>query len=158
MQFKSWARQDLEHLSIQKSQEFINLKLLSGWTVQQLETNKISYPVSEFIVSRWMREAGFKYEVHKKSYYIDRHEDEDAVSNRKTYIDDFFESKKLEHCWLQLTRRKYIEMKLIGDLNMVKKEKDAKKENHTLVEDIDTKVKEYLETQRTFFYKSEDGV
>ena len=52
MQFKSWARQDLEHLNIHKSREFINLKLLSDWTVQQLETNKILYPVSEFIVSR----------------------------------------------------------------------------------------------------------
>ena len=68
-----------------------------------------------------MREAGFKYEVHKKSYYVDRHEDENVVSNRKTYIVDFFESGKLEHCWLQLMRRKYMVMKIMGDLDMVRK-------------------------------------
>ena len=29
---------------------------------------------------------GFKYEKHKKSYYVDRHEDEDVVSDRKAYL------------------------------------------------------------------------
>ena len=90
MQLKSWARQDLEHLSIRKAQNFVNLNLLSDWTAQQLETNKISYPVSEYVVARWMKEAGFSYEVHKKSYYVDRHKDEDVVSNRKAYLINFF--------------------------------------------------------------------
>ena len=84
VQFKSWARQDLEHLSIKKSQDFINEKLLSKWSAEQLLTNKISFPVSEYIVSRWMKEAGFKYEKYKKCYYVDRHEDDDVVSDRKT--------------------------------------------------------------------------
>ena len=44
-------------------------------------------------------------------------------------------------------------MKITGDLDMVKKEKSTEKEheNHTLVDAIDTKVNDYLETQRTFF-------
>ena len=54
-QFKSWARIDLEHLSVQKSQDFINTKLLADWTAHQLCVNIISYPVAEFIVTRWMR-------------------------------------------------------------------------------------------------------
>jgi len=160
MQFKSWARQDLEHLNIHKSREFINLKLLSDWTVQQLETNKISYPVSEFIVSRWMREAGFRYAVHKKSYYVDRHEDEDVVSDRKTYLVNFFDAEKYEHCWMQLPRRKYIAMKMNGTLRTVqiKQEKDRKQMKPSLIDDISTKVDEYVEKQRIHFYKSEDNV
>jgi hypothetical protein len=35
-----------------------------------------------------MREAGFSYEAHKKSYYIDRHEDDDVVANRHVYINE----------------------------------------------------------------------
>jgi len=44
MQFKTWARQDLEHFSIKKSHEFINNTLLASWTAQQLQINKISPP------------------------------------------------------------------------------------------------------------------
>ena len=82
-QFKSWARNDLEYLTVKKAWEFINLKLLKNWTAQQLEINRISYHVSEYITSRWMKEVGFKYELYKKSYYVDRHEDEDVVSDCK---------------------------------------------------------------------------
>ena len=81
MQFKTWARQDLEHLSIKKSHEFVNNTLLASWTAQQLQINKISFPVSEHIVGRWMKETGFKYEQHKKSYYVDRHEDPDVIQD-----------------------------------------------------------------------------
>ena len=105
VQFKSWARQDLEHLNIKKAQDFVNTKLLNTWTVQQLDTEEISYLVSEYIVSRWMKEAGFKYEIHKKTYYVDRHEDEDVVEYRTTYIDDFFKSEVYEHCWIQLSKK-----------------------------------------------------
>ena len=63
-QFKSWAQMNIEHLSVQKSQDFINTKLLADWTVHQLCVNRISYPVTEFIVARWMRQAGFRYEKH----------------------------------------------------------------------------------------------
>ena len=66
VQFKSWARVDLEHLTIHKVQDFINNKLLCDWTTQQLRVNKISYPVSIYIVSRWMKEAGFRYKAQKK--------------------------------------------------------------------------------------------
>jgi len=44
MQVKSWARQDLEHINIQKSVAFINSKLLRIWTAHQLKVNKNSYP------------------------------------------------------------------------------------------------------------------
>ena len=108
MQFKSWARQDLEHLNVKKAEEFINTKLLNDWSVQQLRANKISYPVTEFVAARWMREIGFKYEKHKKCYYVDRHEDEDVVDDRKTYLSKFFKNEIYEHCWVQLTKSEYL--------------------------------------------------
>jgi hypothetical protein len=83
VQLKSWARADIEHLTIQKAARFVNEELLSDWTADQFRSNRIQYPVSEHIISHWMREASFLYEAHKKSYcYIDRHEDEDTVADR----------------------------------------------------------------------------
>ena len=64
VQSKSWARQDIEHLNVQKEKDFISTKLLSTWSVEQLRINKIAYPVSDYICTRWMKEAGFKYERH----------------------------------------------------------------------------------------------
>ena len=90
MQLKIWVRQDLEHLNMKKIYEFINKKLLSNWSNEQLCNDKIWYPVSNFIVSRWMKEAGFKYEANKKWYYVDRHKYEDVVSDRVTYLDLLF--------------------------------------------------------------------
>jgi hypothetical protein len=35
-----------------------------------LHTSKIKYPISQNIAARWMRESGFCYCGHKKSYYV----------------------------------------------------------------------------------------
>ena len=37
MQFKMWARSDMEHLNIMKAQEFIINNLVSKWTVSKLK-------------------------------------------------------------------------------------------------------------------------
>lgn len=122
-QFKRWTRQDLEHLTIKKCTEFINQKLLNNWTTQQLENNKISHPVSEYICSRWMKEVGYRYEKHKKSYYVDRHEDDDVVRDRKTYIGDFFRDEIFEHCWVQIPKWKYNSLKLTNKIRAVEVKK-----------------------------------
>ena len=42
VQFKAWARSDLEHLTIKKSTEWTNKKLLAGWTMENLKAMNIS--------------------------------------------------------------------------------------------------------------------
>lgn len=65
IQLKSWAHQDLEHLTMKKLSTFTNDVLLSDWSAAQLNICKISFPVSKNIVARWLVEAGFKYTLHK---------------------------------------------------------------------------------------------
>lgn len=104
LQFKSWACVDIGHLSIQKAQEFVNDKLMSSWVVLQLKQNMISYPVSARVVLQWMKEAGFCYKKHQKSYYVDQHEDTDVVADQKLYIAEFFDDEIYEHCWNEIPR------------------------------------------------------
>ncbi len=60
-----------------------------------------------------MREAGFCYCSHKKSYYVDRHEDTDVVESRNEYVAvSCFEEELYEHCWVQLTEPNYLKTKL----------------------------------------------
>lgn len=65
---------------------FLNEKSLSKWNTAQLLINKIAFPVREHIVSRWMKESGIKYEQYKKCYYVDRHKDDDVMSDCKLKI------------------------------------------------------------------------
>lgn len=83
----------MEHLSAKNSQDFINTKLLDSWTAQKFHTNKIFYPVSEYIVPRWMKGVDFKYKKREKSYYVDRHKDEDVVSDHTAYLQRFSRNK-----------------------------------------------------------------
>jgi hypothetical protein len=82
VQFKSWARSDLETMTVKRAQTWVNQTLLRDWSAQDLNNSKILYPVSMNMAARWMLEAGFKYERHKKSYYVDRHEDTDVLADR----------------------------------------------------------------------------
>ena len=122
IQFKSWAKSDLENLTIEKATNWINNNFLNEWTAKELTNYKISYPVSKHIVASWMKEAGFHYAGYKKSYYVDRHEDPDVVIDREKYILRCFEDELYEACWIQMpykdylrTQRKRIQNKCIDD-------------------------------------------
>ena len=143
VQLKGWARKDIEHLTIKKAGAFINYKLLSDWSASQLSTYKISYPVSDKVVSRWLNEAGFKYTIHKKCYYVDIHEDDDVVADRNTYLKELFTNEILEHCWIQMPRWKL-------DHYKYNKEWDLKGS------DITTKMSRYIEKHRVHFYDEKD--
>ena len=86
IQFKSWARCDLENLTIKRAAEWVNNKVLAEWTVQDMLSHNIAVAVKLNDVSRWMREAGFKYVAYKKSYYVDRHEAADVIADRNKYL------------------------------------------------------------------------
>ena len=91
VQFKSWARSELETLTVNKAQAWVNKSLLKDWSAKDLDNLKIRYPVSCNIVARWMLEAGFIYERHKKLYYLDPHKDTDVLADQNKYITEFFE-------------------------------------------------------------------
>ena len=67
-----------------------------------------------------MKEACFRYETHKKIYYVDRHEDSDVVSNRISYHDAFFTDEIYEHCWIQITKQKYDSLKQTKGFHIIK--------------------------------------
>ena len=112
MQFKIWSRQDPNPLSVKHSHEFNNLTLLADCIAKQLKNYKTSFPVSEHIVLRWTKESGFRYEKHKKSYYVDRHKDPYVVHDRNTYLITFLSKNIYDHCWVQMTKEKYLKATL----------------------------------------------
>ena len=94
-----------------------------------------------------------KYEKHKKSYSVDRHEDEDVVSDRKTYVQKFFADEIFEHCWIQMTKVKYLALTFNEQIHRI----HIKKERCGDLPDISTKINDYIETKRTHFYTLSEG-
>ena len=99
-----------------------------------------------------MKEAGFKYEKHKKSYYVDRHEDDDVVSDRKTYLQHFFENEIYEHCWIQISKYNYLSLKYRNELRTF----NVKQKDGNTPDDVVQKMNFYIEKHRTHFYRKED--
>jgi hypothetical protein len=157
VQFKSWARSDLETMTVKRAQTWVNQTLLRDWSAQDLNNSKILYPVSMNIAARWMLEAGFKYERHKKSYYVDRHEDTDVLADRNKYIAEFFEEELLEHCWIQLSKRVYLKNKHSKSLSALKMKTTIKQETKAKdTTDVSAAVTKYLDT-KAYHFRNEDG-
>jgi hypothetical protein len=163
LQFKLWARSDLEHLTVGKAAIWVNEELLNDWTTQQLRNYQISYPVSNYVVGRWMREAGFRYAGHKKSYYVDRHEDDDVVEDRNRYVVVFQDEELYEHCWVQLPKAVHLKhkSKRKKERNFVKKEGRVKQEGKvpkikSEPLDASSEIAAYLETKE-HHYTNDEG-
>ena len=105
------------------------------------------------IVSRWMKEAGFRYAKHKKCYYVDRHEDKDVIEDRVTYVKNFFKHEINEHCWMQMPRWKYSNFKLKKVINHIL----IKNEGSSIAQVLDDKMAKYIENERVYFYTADNG-
>jgi hypothetical protein len=145
---------------VKKAQAWINQILLKDWSAEDLNNSKILYPVSNNIAARWMLEAGFKYERHKKSYYVDRHEDTDVLADRNKYMAEFFDEELLEHCWMQLSKRVYLQNKCLKSLSAlkiitkIKQERKAKDTKDTI--DVSAAVTKYLDA-KAYHYRNDAG-
>jgi len=65
--------------------------------------------VSVSTACQWMKCLGFKFQVQKKCYYVDGHENPATVEYRKHFIQRYLTYERLAHCWIQLTKQESIE-------------------------------------------------
>jgi len=86
MEFELYIRTNLKGLSVDTTWKYVNEQLLANRSLEMLESYGISRPVCRETVRQWMHSVGCVQDWHKKSYYVDRHEDKDVVAKRKEYI------------------------------------------------------------------------
>lgn len=58
--------------------------------------------------------------------YVDMHKDTDVITDQNTYITNLFHDEIHEDCWIQMLRRKYIDLKYTNRIVEVKVEKKKK--------------------------------
>jgi hypothetical protein len=66
-----------------------------------LEENQLT-KLSMTSVFRWMGRLGFKYETHRKTYYVDGHEKPKTKKYRKTMVSEYLKNELRMHRWIQL--------------------------------------------------------
>jgi len=101
LQFKTWAKANLEELTVQRAVEWLD-EQLGNWTAHELNNLNIKTPVPPHVASRWMRDAGFVYSQYKKSYAVNTHERPNVIAARKRYVFDCLEQEINQALWLQL--------------------------------------------------------
>jgi len=51
---------------------------------------------------RWLKNLGFSFDVQKKVYFNDRHENPENIAARKEFISKYFEYERYTHRWIQI--------------------------------------------------------
>ena len=102
-----------------------------------------------------MKEAGFRYQQHKKTYYVDQHKDPNIVADRNNYVSTTLPLEIYEHCWIQRPQLQYLQSKLRNQTHKetLKREKGVKVEN-----DFKSDVDNYITENRIHFNTSKEGV
>ncbi len=112
-----WVDQNLELLNSDVAAEFIQSELVNKVYDQylyELASNEIQLSKEEFLRSlnlmtvdtktafRWLKNLGFCFDVQKKVYFNDHHENPENIANRKVFINKYFEYELYAHHWVQL--------------------------------------------------------
>ena len=116
-ELRRWANQNLELLNSDVAAEFIRSELVDKVYDQylyELASDEIQLSKEEFLRSlnlttvdtktafRWLKNLGFCFDVQKKVYFNDRHENPENIANRKVFINKYFEYELYAHHWVQL--------------------------------------------------------
>ena len=101
MRFKTWAKENLEELSVERARLWFTAEI-GDWSFDELSAYNIVAPLQKHTVANWMRDAGFVYSQYKKSYAVNTHERPDVVEARRDYVFSYLEDEINQAVWIQL--------------------------------------------------------
>ena len=55
-------------------------------------------------VVKWMNALGYRYDVRRKHYFNDRHEEPTNVTYREAYLERYWEYESRSHRWIQISK------------------------------------------------------
>ena len=104
-----------------------------------------------------MKKAGFRYQRHTKSYYVDRHEDPDVVADRNQYVTTSLPLEVYEHCWIQRMRWQYLNLEMKKKTNNENMKKEHTKKEKGVEQDYTREVEKFIADERVHFFKNKEG-
>ena len=90
-----------------EDERFDKDKLFQEYTLKTL---------SPSTVYTWMEKLGFKYQHHRKCYYVDSHKSPENVAYRASFIDRYFQYELRLYWWLSISKEERDKLITIGQL------------------------------------------
>jgi hypothetical protein len=122
LKIQAYTRENLLELSVELIMEYLHNTIIPNLVKQSTgvgpeEEAYVSikkelfeqYGLKKLCIStvyRWMRALGFKFEVHKKGFYVDGHEKPATLHYRKKFISWYMNYERCMHRWIQLTKKR----------------------------------------------------
>ena len=119
-----YAREHINELSAQLILEYLHEVIIpelvrevpnpENKSADQLTTELLhEYGLSKLsleTVTRWMNRLGFKYDVRKKSFYVDGHERQSTITYRNDFVKRYLSYELRAHRWIQITKQEHDEL------------------------------------------------
>ncbi len=65
-------------------------------------------------VYKWMKQLGFKYELQRKGYHIDGHENLATIAFQKDFVQRYLMEKVQMYRWIQITEEEAVSLEEMG--------------------------------------------
>lgn len=111
----SFCKENLSQLSAELVASYLHdTALPSLLKTRQSELNQPDFSIEDLLkenrltkvdvstIYRWLDRLGFKYEVRKKTYYVDTHENKETTMYRKNWVQRYLSNERRMHRWVQI--------------------------------------------------------
>ena len=141
-EINKYCKKNLSHLTIENLHGYLHETIIPDLiTTMKKERNDESFDQEKLFseynlktlapstVYTWMEKLGFKYQHHRKCYYVDSHESPENVKYRSLFVDRYFQYELRSHRWISIKkeeRDKFIKIGQLGEESGYEYEKDDK--------------------------------
>ena len=127
----SYCKENLSHLTIENLHGHLHseiipklvMKLKEERQDENFDQDKLFHEynlktLAPSTVYMWMEKLGYKYQHHRKCYYVNSHESPENVAYRSLFIDRYFQYELRSYRWISISREErevLIKMGQLGD-------------------------------------------
>ena len=117
MFIQAYAKENLKDLDSKLILEYLHDTLIPKFMKDEKATDKKrflkKYGLTKLCprtVLNWLHALGFRYEEHRKNFYVDNHEDPATVRYRWKFVARYLLVEKRAHRWIQITKSEMLSL------------------------------------------------
>lgn len=117
MFIQAYAKENLKDLDSKLILEYLHNTLIPKFMKDEEATDKKrflkKYGLAKLCprtVLNWLHALGFRYEEHRKNFYVDNHEDPATVRYRWKFVERYLLVEKRAHRWIQITKSEMLSL------------------------------------------------
>jgi len=117
MYIQAYAKERLKDLDSKLILDYLHETLIPKMMIDENITNKKKFlkkygltKLCPRTVINWLHALGFRYEEHRKNFYVDNHEDPATVRYRWKFVSRYLLMEKRSHRWIQIKKSEMLHL------------------------------------------------